>query len=223
METKLVGIEFGDGQRMRRVVSRSNHRVTGKHPSWKRGCMTYWESPLERDAFRRLDADSSVVMYEEQPARITYLVDGQTRDHYPDVLVDWKSTKGFLEVKTDRDAEDPEVRQRTGIMVELLGAFGLSYRVWRESEIRHQPTLDTDTHLLMLGRRPVPPIQRERIRRCFAIAPVIPWATLTGELGTDGVAHAARLVLEGMLVLDRAVPLAPTSLVRMNQDAGSLS
>lgn len=225
-DAKLIDIELGDGQRMRRVVSRSNQRVTGKYPSWKRACMAYWESTIERDAFRRLDADSSVLVYEEQPAKITYYFNGKTLTHYPDVLVTWNKSQPrcFLEVKTDRDADTADVRERTAIMVALLRQAGFGYRVWRESEIRVQPRLDNDTYLLTWGRRPVPGVQREKVRRLFAEATQIPWDVLTKKvLGTGGTEQAARLVLEGMLVVDRSVPLTSTSMVSLNEATGSAS
>lgn len=222
METRLVSIEFGEGQRTRRVVSRSNHRVTGKYPSWKRKCMVHWESQIEHDAFRRLDADSSVITYEEQPAKIIYEVGDKTLTHYPDILVTWTTSRGFLEVKTDKDADSPEIRERTAIMVSLLLQAGFSYRVWRESEIRTQPALVNDTQLLTLGRKPVPLVERERIRRLFAETPVIPWEILS-KIGIDGAAHAARMVIEGMLIIDRTKPLTGSSTVRFNETVWSLS
>lgn len=222
MEARLIGIEFGEGQRMRRVVSRSNHRVTGKHPSWKRKSMVYWESTIERDAFRRLDADSSVLTYEEQPAKITYTVGDKTLTHYPDILVTWASSRGFLEVKTDKDADTTEVQERTAIMVSLLQQAGFSYRIWRESEIRAQPALDIDIHILAFGRQAVPLVERERTRRLFAETPAIPWGILT-QIGPNSAAYSARLVIEGMLIIDRTKPLTGTSPVRLSETAWSRS
>lgn len=224
METKLISIEFGEGQRMRRVVSRSNCRVTGKHPSWKRKCMAYWESPLERDGFRRLDADSLVVAYEEQPAKITYMVSGKTLTHFPDVLITSEGSHEFREIKTDRDAERCEIRERTAIMTDLLPRAGYNYRIWLESEIRTQPALNNDFYLITFGRHPVPIQFREIIRRLFDVNPSIPWGFLTRETGTNkGVEYISRLVLEGMLTFDRNTPLTPESLLQLDYRARSQS
>jgi len=222
MNVRLINIEWGDGQRVRRVVSRSNYRVTGKHPSWKRGGMAYWESPLERDAFRRLDGDSSVLNYEEQPAKITYSIDGKTHTHYPDVLVSWRTRKGFLEIKTDRNADEDEIRERTDIMCRLLPGTGYSYGLWRESEIRIQPRLANDIFLLRFGRQLVPAVGRERVRRLFQEMSSIPWGVLAKQLlGPDGLSYAARLTLEGVLLVNRDVPISAASLVRFNDANGS--
>ena len=74
------------GQRARRVISRSNHRVTGKFRSPKNGRMMHWESMQERDAFVLLEINSAVLSYREQPAVLTFPWGDETREHYPDVL-----------------------------------------------------------------------------------------------------------------------------------------
>lgn len=215
MAVKVIEIEMGEAQRMRRVVSRSNHRVTGKYPSWKKRRMAYWESAIERDAFRRLDADASVLSFQEQPARIVYEMDGIRRIHYPDILVEWASGKEFIEVKSNRDATSEEVTARTDALKTALAARGFGYRVWPEYEIRVRPRLDNEIYLLRYGQDPVPVIVIERLRRLFQVAPIITWSALVDSvLAPGGLAVACRLVLDGWLLIDRDLPLTRNTAVR---------
>lgn len=217
MAARVIEVEMGNEQRMRRVVSRSNHRVTGKYPSFKKRAMAYWESAIERDAFRRLDADSSVVTFQEQPAKIVYEIDGVRHTHYPDILVEWAIDKEFVEVKSDRDAASEEVIARTTAMKAILAPLGFGYRVWRESDIRIQPRLSTEKYLLRYGQHPVPVVAIERLRRLFKGQPVITWSALVKTaLAPAGLAIACRLILDGRLVIDRDTPLSPTTEVRFN-------
>lgn len=215
MAAKVIEIEMGEAQRMRRVVSRSNHRVTGKYPSWKKRRMAYWESAIERDAFRRLDADASVLSFQEQPARIVYEMDGIRRIHYPDILVEWASGKEFIEVKSNRDATSEEVTARTDALKTALAARGFGYRVWPEYEICVRPRLDNEIYLLRYGQDPVPVIVIERLRRLFQVVPIITWSALVDSvLAPGGLAVACRLVLDGWLLIDRDLPLTQNTAVR---------
>jgi hypothetical protein len=217
MAARVIEVEMGNEQRMRRVVSRSNHRVTGKYPSLKKRAMAYWESAIERDAFRRLDADLSVVAYQEQPAKIVYEIDGVRHIHYPDILVEWATHREFVEVKSDRDAASAEVVARTAVMSEILSPLGFGYRVWRESDIRVQPRLRTETYLLRHGQHPVPLVTVERLRRLFKEQPVVTWSTLINTaLAPASLAIACRLILDGRLVIERDAPLSATTEVRFN-------
>lgn len=104
--------------RMRKVISRSKTRPTGKFPSRKNGRMNHWESPHELNAFRTLETDSTVLRFDEQPLEIVYLMNGVVRTHIPDVRVVRRcQTKELWEIKTAEDARDPEVERRTSIMV----------------------------------------------------------------------------------------------------------
>jgi hypothetical protein len=217
MAARVIEIEMGEDQRMRRVVSRSNSRVTGKYPSLKKKQMAYWESAIERDAFRRLDADLSVITFQEQPARITYEVDGQRHIHYPDILVRHVSTSDFVEVKSDADADRDDIQERTAIMRKILAPLGFGYRIWPAREIRTQPWLANEIYLLRYGQRPVALITLERIRRLFEQEPIVTWDVLTrSTLPSDGLFVACRLVLDGWLLIDRDLPLSPGTAVRFN-------
>lgn len=204
-----------DGARARRVVSRSNYRVSGKHPGFKCRRMYHWESYLERDAFLLLEADPLVLSFREQPAVLTYEQNGEERRHYPDLLVRSRRGTEFVEVKTDKDAESEEVAARTALLQPPLADHGYGYRVWTESEIRVHPRLDNVRYLLRYGRTPVPLERVERLRQLFCKIPDMPWGALIGGLlGPHSLQDACRLVLEGRLVMDLDAwwePLTPVT------------
>lgn len=195
-----ITIDFSEGARARKVVSRSNHRVTGKYPGLKSGRMHHWESQLEQDAFRRLDADPDVISFAEQPAKLTFCDrSGAIRVHFPDILVRDRRGKEFVEVKTDKDAASAEVVERTALLKEGLAQLGYRYRLWPEAAIRNGSLIPNMRFLLRHGRKPVTTEGYERIRRLFESSPTLPWQTVTA---TAHSASVARLVLDGHLHID---------------------
>src|ERR1700677_476715 len=88
--TAISNIMFpGPGQlRSRKIVSRSSARPKGKYPSWKMRRMLQWEPENELNAFRSLDCDPDAMRFHEQPCEVVYVLDGQVRSHYPDILVE---------------------------------------------------------------------------------------------------------------------------------------
>lgn len=200
-----VTIEYPEpGKRIREVVSRSNYRVTGKYPSFKTGKTHRWESFIELDAFHRLDADTAVIDYAEQPARIRYPdQDGKIRVHYPDLLIYFPGYKEFVEVKSDLDATSEEIRKRTELLRVLLANEGFGYRVWTQSEIRRKHLIRNIRHLLRYGRKSVPLCRFEAIRLKFAGRDSMKWGELTQSHTMPFVlADACRLALEGQVSVD---------------------
>src|SRR6185312_11832276 len=128
-DNQIHSIEFPpDGKlRFRKIVRRSNHRPTGKYPSWKAQRMLQWESTNELNAFRLLDADPSVIAFAEQPARISYSIAGVTHVHFPDILVVTHSSRSFWEVKPNFNAALPEIQERTNFLSRELQGYGYEY------------------------------------------------------------------------------------------------
>ena len=115
--------------RSRKVVSRSNAVNSGKYPSWKMERMMQWESIHEGNAMRILDATPRVISFNEQPCEIIYTLNGMKRRHYPDFMVIEQQSREFWEVKTERDANDPDVAARTRFLTVALAVYGYGYRM----------------------------------------------------------------------------------------------
>lgn len=186
------------GLRARKVVRRSNHRVTGKYPSWKMGRMMQWESTLERDAFYLLDADPSVTAFSEQPARIDYMLDGKTRTHFPDILVSRPQQSSLYEIKSDKEADSEEVQARANHLTLFLEANQLHYKVVTESEIRKEPRLSNAKLLLRHGRLAVTQHGQQRIiERYFSNE-----ECSLRAIPQPDFAIACRMILEGTIWID---------------------
>lgn len=201
----LCTIEWADdGTRARRVVTRSNARVTGKFPSLKNGRMAHWESSLERDAFLLHEIDPSVSAYREQPAQITFLMGGKIRAHFPDLFVSTTTGGIFREVKGSDEAKDPEVVERTAVLSAMLPLQGYRYELFSETNIRAQPRLENAGFVLRYGRNAVDPVAQETIRRVFLEAGgSITWGVLSTRIfGQYSIARVCRLILDGALTVD---------------------
>lgn len=195
--------------RARRVVSRSNCRTTGKHPSWKVGRMVHWESGAERNAFLLLDASPCVRAYCEQPARIRYELRGRSYAHTPDILVESDAGREMWEVKSASDAADPHVRARTRLLEHLLPDHGFAYRLVLAEELAREPRLSNVRLILRHGRARIDEREREEIRQLATALPQICWgAVMNGTLGPRGLAVVCRLILEGFLRVDFDQPIS---------------
>ncbi|HBG29486.1 MAG TPA: hypothetical protein DDW98_02470 [Gammaproteobacteria bacterium] len=125
-----------DGKRMRKVVSRSRARMTGKVPSRKLGRMVQWESRIERMAIFVAETDPTIERYQEQPCEIRYRsADGMTRRHIPDFLIERAAAREIWEIKADREAESEEVTARTQLLTAPLARRGFRYRLVPESDL----------------------------------------------------------------------------------------
>ncbi|MES2012349.1 MAG: TnsA endonuclease N-terminal domain-containing protein [Pseudomonadota bacterium] len=204
--------------RSRKVVSRSNAHNTGKYPSWKMQRMMQWESTHEGNAMRILDATPSVVSFNEQPCEIVYTLHGVKRRHYPDLMVVEPHRRELWEVKTARDANEPEVAERTAYLTDVLPAYGYGYRMVLAEVLATQPRLDNVKRLNKLGRHPVSGLEQESIRRIFMQEPVLQWGMFEAQ-SPIALQHISRLILEGKLHIDLHQPINAASQIRSNFNA----
>lgn len=204
--------------RSRKVVSRSNARNSGKYPSWKMQRMMQWESPHEGNAMRILDATPCVISFNEQPCEIIYILNGIQRRHYPDFMVVEHHSREFWEVKTERDANDPEVAERTAYLTDILPAYGYGYRMVLAEALATQPRLDNVKRLNKLGRHPVSALEQETLRRLFICEPVLQWGMFEAQ-SPAVLQHISRLILEGKLNIDLYQSINAASQIRSNFNA----
>lgn len=200
--------------RARRVVKRSNARITGKYPGWKARRMLQWESPHERNAMRLLDACPAVVSFNEQPCEIHYVMHGEKRKHYPDLLVQGNHWKEFWEIKTRSDAEQPEVAERSAFMAKALPAYGYGYRIVLAEDLKLECRLKNAKRLLKLGRIDIPSLERERIRQMFFGYETLPLGALQFDDANPNLKrHIYRLILDGVLTVDMDKPFEDSTAI----------
>jgi hypothetical protein len=211
---RVTGIEFPEPGllRSRKVIRRSNARPTGKYPSWKMDRMIHWESENELRAFRLLDCEPDVTSFKEQPCEVEYVLDGQIRRHYPDILVEANGRKELWEVKPESKALDPEVATRTSLMVHGLPKYGYTYRVVLAKNLALQPRQNNAFFLLGFGRRTATDCEWESIRRTFNDRGSLLWSdACSGAYGPRGRETLCSLVLRGVLTFDTSLPISPSA------------
>jgi hypothetical protein len=212
--TAISNIVFPQPGQLRshKVVSRSSARPKGKYPSWKMRRMIQWESENELHAFRLLDCDPDVTGFCEQPCQIMYVLDGQTRSHYPDILVEKNGRKELWEVKPECQAEKPEVAARTALLAQGLPLWGYTYRVVLAKNLVDQPRQVNACFLLGFGRRTVTNTEQEFIRRALIRHGCLLWSdACRGDYGPWGREILCNLVLRGVLTINLDSPITPRS------------
>lgn len=217
MENQVLEIIFpNEGKtRARRVVSRSRARSTGKYPSWKMGRMVQWESINELNAFRLLDADPAAINFHEQPLAIQFVLNGEQHVHYPDILVQYRTTRELWEVKPAVHADKLECVERTRLLERLLPPLGFTYRLVLAEELAREPRMNTVSTILRLGRQQIHLIDRERIRQLLS-ATRLTWGDIKGALGANGCHRICRLILEGAIHIDFDARLEPGTVLTWN-------
>lgn len=215
----VIDVRFPDsGLRAREVISRSRTRPTGKYPGVKAQRMMHWESVHELHAFRLLDCAPEVKSFSEQPCEVQYEVAGVRHRHYPDVLVRYRDRVELWEIKTPKDAQDPEVAARTELLASKLPEWGYEYRLILADELARQPRLNNASVLLRFGRGAVSPVDRELVRRTLKEVPGITWRDASsGAVGPQGRGTLCSLTLEGALYVDMDSPIIDSTVFRLRE------
>lgn len=207
-----------DGKiRSRKVVKRSNARMTGKYPSWKMQRMMQWESEHESNAMRVFDASVEVIDFNEQPCEIIYEMEGESFRHYPDFLVQTLDGNTFCEVKMAADAASDDVAKRTAHLTQYLPYYGYQYRIELAEDLAQEPRLGNLKRLLKLGRVDVSLPEKEHFRQFFKQHDAILWSDLKqNECHPMLLPQACRLILEGNLTIDLNKPISESSAIGWN-------
>jgi len=221
-QDRVISVEFSENlERARTVVSRSNHKITGKWPSWKIRRSAQYDSVHERNAFKLIDAWPSVHSWAEQPCVIRYVSDGEEHRHFPDILVSFADKQELWEIKTDADSRMPDVMRRTEIMTARLPIFGYAYRLVIAEDLARNPRLKNLEYLIKWGSEPVALDDQERLRQLFTHSASIPWGFFqAGEPGFKHRRHVCRLLMDGTLGIDIESQWHPTTAVVWNRAEG---
>jgi len=159
------------------------------------------ESLLELNAFILHDIDPNITSYREQPAKIYFRQNGVTKTHYPDLLATTSNGHILKEIKSNREANDPDVLLRTKILQAYLPAQGYQYELLTESEIMSEPRLSNAKFIIKHARIKIP-----RNKKNWLINNLLKFDTLFWEELKNnkhfGTQIICRLILEGVLEID---------------------
>jgi hypothetical protein len=197
--------------RVREPVNRSKSGVQGKVADVANGRSRHAESQNELRAFQVLIATARSDAWQEQPFFLEYHHEGKKHRYTPDVLVAWGKHREVVEIKEDSEADSAENQMRFALIRDLLHEHGLSFRVWRKSEICAQPRLANATLILRYRSVQLAASEHERIRRIFSSTPELRLRTFCETPMT--VQRVLRLVLDGKLHIDWWEPLGLDSRV----------
>ena len=208
-----------DGKRIRKIVRRSNSRMTGKFPSRKNGRMMQWESKYELETFQVLEISPLVAAYSEQPAELKYSgVDGIEHRHYPDILVVLRNgIKMFIEVKPESAITDQALADRTHLIANLLRHKGYQYLLVLPEQVESLAYLENAKYLLLYSKMPMPEKVWEMVRCMLndeASMELLALITLLGH--TDARSWIYSLVISGVVFCDLSEPITDQTLVRWN-------
>lgn len=112
--------------------------------------MIHCESEHERNVVRLLDFLPDVLQIHEQPARISYCIEGVKHVHVPDLLVVTQSGKEFWEIKLKSGAAKEEISLRTDFLSHQLPARGFAYRLIIADNLDRNPRMENISLMLRL-------------------------------------------------------------------------
>lgn len=216
---KILEIVYPNGNNLgvRKIVSRSRSRPTGKYPSWKMQRVLEWESHNELHAFRLLDVNPKVKEFYGQPVAVHFEIDGERHWHVPDILSITNNGKDLWEVKPERFAASHRIAKRTAFLSWALRREGYRYSLVISEKLGRQPRLMNASTILRHGRDPVAPHIREQLRLNFLDEPRITWGELVSR-DKPFLAAICRLILEGQIGIDMDTAISPVAFLWWNPD-----
>lgn len=212
--SSVMSIAFAPpGELIRKVVKRSNARVTFKYPSWKMQTSLQCESENERNCMLYLDMSPHVISFRPQPCVIGYVMHGQAHVHYPDFYVETHCGQHLIEVKTSSGL-DQHIRDRSDLLTKLLPNHGFQYHVVIADLIDNPVFLSNAWYIKRNGKIQMPMLAHEQLRRLFQSMGGIPWRSLQSTPENPYLnQYVCQLILEGLLVIDLTNPITADTLV----------
>lgn len=186
--------------RIKRVISRSNTKPTGKYPSLKMGHMLHWENIDQLHAFRLLDVTPTISSFHESPMEIQYEIDGEIFFEYPDLLIKSGNLQEIWKIKNLLGTKNiiPAIKEKT-FREELLER-GFVWRIVDSKRLILEPRKQNIITLLRNGARSVNFIEKERVRNYFERYKTLTWGEVQkGLINSITPQHICRLVIEGYI------------------------
>lgn len=215
--TSDINIHFAaDNERARKVVRRSNYRMTGKFPSIKNGRMMHWESHYEKMAFQLLEIAPFVASYREQPATFKFTNnEGLIQKHFPDLLVELvNGRKLFIEIKPDSAKEDLVLVARTSLLQVLIKQKGYRYLAVYQDQLESFYYLENAEEILWHAKVPVPFPAQQKVEQYLNHEVEVTFESLVHKLDDiQAKAWIYRLLMMGLINCDLTLKLTEQSII----------
>lgn len=196
----------------RKVVTRSGRKIRGYFPSRKMGRMVAWESLLERDAILLMEFSRGILSFREQPERIIYHSGAESREYFPDFVVDFGHTIAHIEVKPTAQLRTPKVSQKLSHIFTHYDRQGRIFLILDETRIRQQPLLDNLCRLQSFNR---PRQDIERLRSHYLCQCGQEGISLAEAIAHMGEPSILALLAYGVLDCDLEKPLCGHTLLAL--------
>lgn len=207
-----------------RKIPKTSCSVRGQFPSVINCRSIAFESLLERDFYLSLEFDRTIESYEEQPLRITDIVNGKKVQYTPDCLVTYKdgNTPLLAEIKPHKELakEKPDLQRRLAAGSSYAKANGMRFQVFTEDDIR-TPELETYRYLYGFSRPPRElASHKDTILNLVTLAGKTTLAQLLGQLSPERTVQAKytpviwHLLFTGELVTDFSHPIGYSTILR---------
>lgn len=121
-----------------RKIKKSYISCTGYFASLKNKNPIPFESVLERDFYMHLEFDKNVRVYDSQPFRIKYEMEGRKTRYTPDVLVEYNDgSKKVFEVKYSKEIEESIYLQNklNTLKIEINNKMKLELEIFTDNDI----------------------------------------------------------------------------------------
>jgi hypothetical protein len=204
---------------VRRIPPLGSQKNIGKFPSIKMGRVAWYESLLERDYMYRLDRDTEVQYWEEQPLKIRFVHDGKTHHYTPDFEVHRNSKKQIVEVKPQKKVDSGEWDLLFSVASSICEREGYEFVVITDKMIRMQPELDNVKKLWKYARTPLLPQYQILCKRFFCCnqSSEINLGELLSYFQAEKIPAEVvyALIFFGALNIDMMQPINSNSLIRM--------
>ena len=112
------------------------HSKQGYFYSAKNNCFLFYRSSYELEAYKCLEADENVILYDRECIKIPYFYDGINRFYIPDIYIEFENgEKKLVEVKAKWAINNERNKIKFKVANDYCLLNNLTFEVWTEKEL----------------------------------------------------------------------------------------
>lgn len=113
------------------------HSKQGYFYSDKNNCFLFYRSSYELEAYKHLEADKNVILYDRECIKIPYFYDGINRFYIPDIYIEFiNGDKKLVEVKAEWAINNERNKIKFKVANDYCLSNNLTFEVWTEKELK---------------------------------------------------------------------------------------